>query len=31
LSEFYIARASFAEQVEANKAFEALKARILAA
>ena len=31
LSEFYIARASFAEQMEANAAFDALKARILAA
>lgn len=31
LSEFYIARKSFAEQVEANGAFDALKARILAA
>jgi hypothetical protein len=31
LSEFYIARASFAEQTEANAAFDVLKARILAA
>jgi len=31
LSEFYIARASFAEQTEANAAFDALKARIRAA
>ena len=31
LSEFYIARPSFADQVSANSAFEALKARILSA
>jgi len=31
LSEFYIARASFAEQVEANAIFDALVERILAA
>ncbi len=31
LSEFYIARASFAEQTEAKAAFDALKVRILAA